>query len=145
WPTTLGIVSEQFPKGGALTLSSVSAVGLIAVGVIGSPLLGTIQDDSLDKRLAQENPGLHSKIVETQQHKYGFTYRPLDKAKIALLTPAEQLSVEEIRGVNNQATLGKVAALPAIMFICYLGLIVYFKARGGYRDVQLSAAPGAVG
>jgi MFS family permease len=145
WPTTLGIVSEQFPKGGALTLSSVSAVGLIAVGVIGSPLLGAIQDDSLDKRLAQENPGLHSRIVEAQQHKYGFTYRPLDKAKIALLSPAEQSAVEQIRGVNNQATLGKVAALPAIMLVCYLGLIAYFKSRGGYSQVQLGAAQAAAG
>src|SRR3954468_3387604 len=67
WPTTLGVVSEQFPKGGALTLSSVSAVGLIAVGVLGNPLLGALQDNSLDKNLARQNPSVHQKIAEPAQ------------------------------------------------------------------------------
>ena len=43
WPTTLGVVSEQFPRGGALTISAIAGVGLIALGVIGNPLLGTIR------------------------------------------------------------------------------------------------------
>jgi hypothetical protein len=37
WPTTLGLVSEQVPKGGALTIS---AMGMIAAGVLGLPFLG---------------------------------------------------------------------------------------------------------
>ncbi len=32
-----------------------------------------------------------------------------------------------------------MAALPAIMFACYLGLLFYFKARGGYGQVQLQS------
>ena len=62
WPTTLGVVSEQFPKGGALTLSAVAGVGMISVGVLGNPLLGTVQDKFLDQRLATQNPALHEKI-----------------------------------------------------------------------------------
>jgi hypothetical protein len=27
------------------------------------------------------------------------------------------------------------------MFFCYVGLILYFKARGGYKQVELTAAP----
>ena len=138
WPTTLGVVSEQFPKGGALTLSSVSAVGLIAVGVIGSPMLGAIQDQSMDQRLLQQNPALHAKVAGTEQQKYGITYRPQDKSKIAALPPADQSAIEQLRATNNQATLGKVAILPAIMLACYLGLLGYFKARGGYRQVRLA-------
>jgi hypothetical protein len=141
WPTTLGVVSEQFPKGGALTLSAVSAVGLIAVGVIGSPLLGTLQDDSLDKRLAIENSALHAKVSEAPQKKYGFDYRPLDKNKIAALPAPEQAQVETVRAANNQLTLGRVAVLPGIMLLCYLSLIAYFKTRGGYREVRLQADP----
>jgi len=145
WPTTLGVVSEQFPKGGALTLSSVSAVGLIAVGVIGNPLLGTVQDNSLDKMLATQSPALHAKVVENEQHKYGFVFRPVDKTKVAALTPAEQSQVDQIRSTNNQATLGKVALLPAIMLGCYLLLIGYFRSRGGYREVQLPGVKATVG
>jgi hypothetical protein len=141
WPTTLGVVSEQFPKGGALTLSSVSAVGLIAVGVLGNPLLGALQDNSLDRNLARQNPAVHQKVVEPAQTKYGFTYRPLDKTKIAALPANERSEVEQVRANNNQATLRKVAVLPAIMFVCYMGLIAWFRSRGGYREVQLQATP----
>merc|ERR1712023_449437 len=35
WSTTLGLVSEQFPKGGALTLNGVSAVGVLGMGILG--------------------------------------------------------------------------------------------------------------
>jgi hypothetical protein len=27
--------------------------------------------------------------------------------------------------------------LPAIMFLCYCALILYFKSRGGYRQVHM--------
>jgi hypothetical protein len=51
WSTTLGLTSEQFPKGGALTLNGVSAVGVLFLGVLGSPYIGYKQDVDLDKRL----------------------------------------------------------------------------------------------
>jgi len=44
WPTTLGVVSEQFPKGGALMLNAIAGVGMISVGTIGNPAIGTLQD-----------------------------------------------------------------------------------------------------
>ena len=138
WPTTLGVVSEQFPKGGALTLSAVAGVGMISVGVLGNPLLGTVQDNFLDQRLAAQNPALHEKITAPAQSKFGLTFQPLDKTKIETLPDAEKAEVETIRIINNQATLAKVAVLPAIMFLCYCGLILYFKSRGGYRPVQIA-------
>ena len=44
WPTMLGVLAEQFPKGGALTLNVIAGVGMLGVGVVGNPLLGAIQD-----------------------------------------------------------------------------------------------------
>lgn len=35
WPTTLGVVSEQYPKGGALLLNAISGVGMISIGTLG--------------------------------------------------------------------------------------------------------------
>jgi len=143
WPTMVGVVSEQFPKGGALTISAVAGVGMISVGVLGNPLLGTVQDKFLDQRLAAQSPALHEKITEPAQSKFGLSFQPLDKSKIAALSDAEKKEVEDVRIANNQATLGKVAVLPAIMFLCYVGLILYFKSRGGYQQVHVGE-PGSV-
>jgi MFS family permease len=138
WPTTLGVVSEQFPRGGALTLNAIAGVGMISVGVLGNPLLGTIQDHFLDKTLAGKNTELHAKIVEAPQSKFGLTYQALDKTRIAALPAAEQAEVESVQTANNQATLGKVAVLPALMFVCYLALILYFRSRGGYQPQPMT-------
>jgi len=140
WPTTLGVVSEQFPKGGALTLSAIAGVGMISVGVLGNPLLGTMQDHFLDKSLAAQDAALHAQVADPAQSKFGLTYQPLDKTKIAALPPAQQAEVETIRTANNQATLARVALLPALMFLCYVGLILHFRARGGYAQVHLAEA-----
>jgi MFS family permease len=145
WPTTLGVVSEQFPKGGALTLNAIAGVGMISVGVLGNPLLGALQDHSLDRRLGKQNPALHAKVAGTEQSKYGLKYQPLDKSRIAALPAEEKESVENVRVVNNQAMLAKVALLPAIMFACYLSLILYFRSRGGYQQVELAGADAAGG
>jgi MFS family permease len=58
WPTTLGVVSEQFPRGGAMTLNAIAGVGMLAVGTFGNPILGYVQDKAIQDRLVtydQEN------------------------------------------------------------------------------------------
>ncbi len=137
WPTTLGVVSEQFPKGGALTLNAIAGVGMLCVGVLGNPFLGAMQDNDLDVRLREENPALHQNIALPEQSKYLFRYQPLDKQKIEQLPPEEKAEVEQIITSTNQATLAKVALLPLTMFLCYLALILYFRSKGGYRPVEI--------
>ena len=46
WPTTLGVVAEQTPKGGALTLNAVSGIGMLTVGMLGAPIIGAFQSNS---------------------------------------------------------------------------------------------------
>jgi hypothetical protein len=138
WPTTLGLASEQFPRGGALTLNAIGAVGMISVGIIGGPFLGTLQDAALDQNLKQASPKLHAAVAEPAQQKFGFDFQPLDKAKIESLAGPDKARVEEIMAQTNQAVLAKIAMLPAILFVCFLGLGLYFRRRGGYRPVEIS-------
>jgi MFS family permease len=44
WPTLLGVISERFPKGGALALGLSGGVGMIGAGILGSPGIGYKQD-----------------------------------------------------------------------------------------------------
>ena len=43
WPTMLGVVSEQCPKGGALTLNAIAGIGMLTVGIVGGPMIGKMQ------------------------------------------------------------------------------------------------------
>jgi MFS family permease len=58
WPCILGFVAERFPKGGALTLNTVSAMGLLSLGMIGNPILGVAQDKSIYKQAQENTPEL---------------------------------------------------------------------------------------
>lgn len=44
WPTLLGVISERFPKGGALALGLSGGIGMISAGVLGGPGIGYKQD-----------------------------------------------------------------------------------------------------
>jgi MFS family permease len=44
WPTMLGVISERYPKGGALALGICGGVGMISAGLLGGPGIGYKQD-----------------------------------------------------------------------------------------------------
>ena len=53
-------------------------------------------------------------------------------------TLQQQVStVTNIEHTTKHATLGKIAVLPMLMLFCYLGLMAYFRSRGGYRAERL--------
>ncbi len=286
WPTTLGVVAERFPRGGALTLNSIAGVGMLSAGILGTPLIGYVQDTGTAAGLRAANPQLADRYLEqnrlafinfealsqtrvqaldavvstparsVQQQQFNealatlpeadqAAYRPLGEARsalaaaeakllelklalaeardgsesadeaneatpaspevaaaekafaeqeqvviklraeeraartnealavvrkveaeleqrrqspdfkqqqeaaIAAAVPADQRAafeaaraeLETIRTVereSKQAALAKIAILPCIMFLCYLILIFYFRARGGYRAEVLT-------
>jgi MFS family permease len=141
WPTTLGVVSEQFPRGGALTLNAMGGMGMIAVGVLGAPFLGALQDKSYDTAVQEAQPAIHATVAAEEQRAFLMNFRPLDKQKIASLPADQQAVLEELRAETNQSTLAKFAILPMIMAACYGVLLLYFKSRGGYKPVDLGTTP----
>jgi len=51
WPTMLGVVAERIPKGGALALAMMGGMGMLASGMIASPLIGATADSYLKEKL----------------------------------------------------------------------------------------------
>jgi MFS family permease len=148
WPTTLGIVSEQFPKGGALTLNGMGGMGMIAVGVLGAPLLGAMVDRNLDQAVQQSHPAIHAQVAESSRSfplirglDTGITsigpFQPLDKAKLAALPEPDKSSVDAVLATTRQHSLSQFAILPIIMAVCYGLLFAYFASRGGYKPVVI--------
>ncbi|HKI32777.1 MAG TPA: MFS transporter [Gemmataceae bacterium] len=51
WPTMLGVISERFPRGGALALGFSGGVGMLSAGILGGPLIGYEQDYAVTREL----------------------------------------------------------------------------------------------
>jgi hypothetical protein len=139
WPTTLGVVSEQFPKGGALTLNAMGGVGMLGVGVLGAMLLGNFQDRTIDETLAARDRAVHQQVTVEMRALLG-TYRAVDEARVQSADEPVRTLVKEVQDASKKLALKEVASLPLIMLVCYLALIGYFRARGGYRAVQIGEA-----
>jgi MFS family permease len=143
WPTILGLTSEQCPKGGALTLNAMGGIGMLAVGILGSPFLGYMQELSTTQQLRAVNPALAQQVTVTKRYLLG-NYEAIDPEKKVAVT--DEKSVAELKTAENNgkfSALGKMALFPAFMFVCYIALILYFKSKGGYRAVELAGAAGA--
>ena len=160
WPTMLGVVSEQSPKGGALTLNALGGIGMLAVGVLGFPYIGVLQaDKQIEAVAAMESieetvPGLVKDgelTVLVEKDIYSIiTYSAIDTAQIdALLEPLpeaerEAISKEigEVKEASAQGALANMAIFPVIMLVCYIGMFFYFKAKGGYAAQHLTTEEG---
>ena len=137
WPTMLGVVSERFPKGGALTINMTGGVGMMAAGVIGAVVLGFVQDTAIDKKLGALAPELHEAYA-TQEHTSIFgDYRSIDQSKLDTATLEDSATVSAVREEARKQALRVVAIFPFVMLIAYVALSFYYRARGGYNVIVL--------
>jgi len=139
WPTTLGVVAEQFPRGGALTLNTIAGVGMLAAGLLGAPILGSIQDKVIDQELRESSPEVHAQVTGEERIGMLGRYQAIDPDAEAALPPAQSEMISEVRADSSQLALRYVAILPALMLLCYLALLLYFRRQGGYEPVELPA------
>ena len=133
WPTMLGVVSEQFPKGGALTLNTLAGLGMLSVGVLGAPFLGYIQDSKIDRDLKGQDQAVYAKVAGEEKQSVFGAYTSIDPKKVDALVGEPKALVEGIEDQAKRNVLLTVAAFPCVMFVCYLGLLVYFRTQGGYK------------
>ncbi len=144
WPTILGLTSEQCPCGGALTLSAVNGIGMLAVGILATPLLGCLQESSATKELAAANPALYQTVTVEKNFWLG-SYKIIDPVKsAAVMDSASATAIATATTAGQFSALGKMTLFPLFGLACYLALIFHFKSRGGYKPVQLAVAAGEI-
>lgn len=143
WGTMLGVVSEQFPKGGALALNITSAVGQLGVGIIGAVFLGFIQDVNIDKQLLvydkEHNTHYHQELITEHKSSIFGDYESIDYSTLSTLPSETQRIVSQAEAAAKKDALSTVSLLPSGLFIFFVFLIFYFNRRGGYKPVDISA------
>ena len=161
WPTMLGLVSEQFPKGGAMTLNTVSAMGLLTVGIFGFPFLGAVQDHYTTQTVVAQEAELFATVkaegktfkdmtdpenpadkpIYENKNFFGVKYDSVNSGEFSkLLSEDRQENLSNQLASTSQSSLKVAAVLPLIMAIAFLLIIIYYAATGGYKPVVLGKA-----
>jgi len=146
WPTLLAVVSERFPKGGAITIGAMGGIGMLSAGLLGGPGIGYNQDYMASRKLQETAPAVYAQYHSDSKNSFLFfpEIQGLDGAKTAKIrdvdadkrTP-EETEVHAADLYGGQMALRMTAAIPATMATIFLILILYFRARGGYKPVHI--------
>lgn len=136
WPLMLGLVSEQFPKGGALTLNVIAGLGMISAGVLGAGILGFLQDKHTDDNIAlydqRNNTALYETYLTRENSSLFGKYKSLDLEKFGTAAPEDKATVIQLQDESKKLALRDIVLFPAIMLLAYLLLYLYFRRKGGY-------------
>ena len=136
WSTTIGVVGDQFPKGGALTMNSIGGVGMLGLSV-GMVFLGNVQDRRIDRELlahdAASGTTLHTDYLTIAKHSIFGNYLALDQDALNKAPVRDLQQIEAITVVAKKGALRTAAMFPTAMLCAYIALLFYYKARGGYR------------
>lgn len=157
WPSVLGFTSERFPKGGALTLNTVSAMGLLTVGIFGFPFLGAVQDHYNYKGAVETQPALVEKIkaekrvtkdaagkdvpIHEDRNLFGVPYETLKPAAVLAqpeLSAEAKAALDAKLNQSGRRTLRVAAVLPLIMAFGYGLMLLWFRTQGGYKKIVLA-------
>lgn len=86
WPTMLAVVSEQFPRGGAITIGSIGGVGMLSAGLLGTPGIGFKQDYYASGRLQTEHSEIYERYKADKENTFlTFNVVGLDGAKVGVI------------------------------------------------------------
>jgi MFS family permease len=137
WPTMLGVTAEQCPKGGALTLNAISGIGMIAVGVLGTPYIGFLQERTTSTELVATAEAAAGEVL-TEKNYLGISYKAIDPVKeAAVADETAKTAIAAARKSGQFDALAKMALFPSFMLACYVVLHLYFKSTGGYKVQSL--------
>jgi MFS family permease len=146
WPTMLGVVGERFPKGGALAMGAMGGIGMASAGILGGPGIGYTQDVNITAKLRETNPAVYQQVKSDEVNRFLFfpPVEGLDGAKVAKIqaessaeSTAASDAIAQATSYGRQRALKITAGIPATMAVGYLILLIYFRAIGGYKLVEI--------
>lgn len=151
WPCVLGFTAERYPQGGALTLNTVSAIGLLTAGVVGTPILGVAFDRSIHAKVESQVPAL-AEAATVPGHFMWMSHEKIDPqlaGKWLESQPAPaRAEAEQVysRGATpgtaqrraGRDVLAYATRFPLLLMVIFGAIALWFRMRGGYKPVELS-------
>ncbi len=162
WPTMLAVASDRFPRTGAIAISIMGGIGMLAGGLVGSAGLGYAKDRFASEALEAANPAIYAEYKSEDPSKFLFLeeVHGLDGKKLGNVQDAlsdarkelaetdptaaiaelseEQRTVYEASIQGDRDTLVADSAIPAAMAAIFLLIMLYFRTIGGYRVLTLA-------
>ncbi|MCC9600071.1 MFS transporter [Stieleria sp. JC731] len=101
WPTMLGVAGERYPQSGSVAMGALGAAGMLCVGQIAGPRIGTQQGFEMSQNLQAEAAETFERYADPEPvSSWGYEYRPLNAAK---LNAANGTELAEGEGVDASA------------------------------------------
>jgi MFS family permease len=115
WPTLLGVISERFPKGGALALGLSGGIGMISAGYFGGPGIGYKQDFLAVDKLKAESPATYDRYKSDKENGFPILseYAPATAPKVAGLDNAKLKVFDDHKGNLAKGEAAKAAGQAA--------------------------------
>lgn len=105
WPTMLAVVSERFPRGGAVTLGTIGGVGMLSAGLLGGPGIGFKQDYYASHQLKEASPATYDRYKAPEENSFlGFKVQGLDGQKVATLEDKAKKLEGDLKIINESST-----------------------------------------
>jgi len=157
WPTMLAVVSDRFPRTGAIAISIMGGIGMMSAGLIGAPGLGYFKDRYTAEELAK-NEAVYKSVKAEKASKFLFfpEAHGVDGKKLGEVKDKVKAAKKDAKGGSHldqlskddqavakadlegdRGTLRADSVIPATMAVIYLLLLIYFKAIGGYKPVHI--------
>ena len=150
WPTMLAVVSERFPRGGALTLGAVGGVACFG-GAARRPrhrlppgparLAGPAGERARRLRGIQGRRHEPLPVLRPGPGPRRLEGRPGHGEGEGLQhhAAADEQAVRDASFHGGQTALRITAAIPVFMALGFLYLILHFRRAGGYKQIELEA------
>jgi MFS family permease len=103
WPTMLAVVSEQFPKGGAITIGAAGGVGMLAAGLLGGPGIGFLQDQNASAKLRESNAAVYDRYKAPKENEFLWMKTVgLDGSKVGVLEDGGKEAQRALELMQNE-------------------------------------------
>jgi len=147
WPTMLAVVSDRYPRTGAVAISIMGGIGMLSAGLIGGPGLGYSKDRYAAETLQQTNSAAYQSVKVAEPSKFLFLApvnaidgKKLAEAKEAKTPTKDQKDIVAADQTGDRKTLTADSYIPLTMAVIFTIILIYFKSIGGYKVVRLTGA-----